>query len=369
MEKLGKRIKRHRHAVIFSSFAIFLILVSVGSLLYQSESARKRHLRILETANTELISARKEREVLLSKLSEDPLFRVLEDPDPFVRAKAIVALNKKIRGRNLKGQIAEKSFKITLNALNDQNSLVRSNAAILLGLLKDTRAFKPLTKKLSDPNADVRNNIVLALGWLERKDALPHLTVALQDTSAKVRASAVLALGLLKDTDSIKPLLSLINDSSVDVRKNLATVLGEIRDPQGITPLIAMLKDSSKAVSSHASEALSRFGEQSRLPVIISVLSDKKADQESILKAIGGLDPARDTRAVPALINLLKHINPKIRTHAVLTLGLFGQPEAVRPLIQRLEDPDREVRENALLALIGITHQNQGRIRRTGSNG
>ena len=175
-----------------------------------------------------------------------------------------------------------------------------------------------------------------------------------------MRASAVLALGLLKNPDSVDSLIKLAHDPSPEVRSNLATVLGEIRNPKGIDVLIKLLSDSNKTVSTYASEALSRFGELSRLPVILSILSDKKADTESILKAVGGLNPEKDTEAVPALINLLKHLNPKIRNHAVLTLGLFGKNEAVEPLIQRLEDPDKEVRENALLALIGITHQNQG---------
>lgn len=59
--------------------------------------------------------------------------------------------------------------------------------------------------------------------------------------------------------------------------------------------------------------------------------------------------------AVNLLVSTLhSHADPTMRKHAAYMLGNTGSPLAIRPLVEALGDPDKTVREQAMLALVAI---------------
>ena len=60
------------------------------------------------------------------------------------------------------------------------------------------------------------------------------------------------------------------------------------------------------------------------------------------------------SKSTQEIIQNLTHKDAKVRSEAAWALGKRGDPVAVDPLIQALEDDDRNVRDWATLALVKI---------------
>ena len=78
---------------------------------------------------------------------------------------------------------------------NDENELVRHEAAFSLGQMSHSSAVPPLTDAtLNDPSMFVRHEAAIALGVVGSKDAKETLEKALNDPDKPVVESAVVAL-------------------------------------------------------------------------------------------------------------------------------------------------------------------------------
>jgi HEAT repeat protein len=90
---------------------------------------------------------------------------------------------------------------------------------------------------------------------------------------------------------------------------------------------------------------LARLGDSRAMPALIEAL-------ETCWPLVPDLDlkPLGEP-ALAALIEALQHDHARIRSGAAKTLGLFGDPRAVPPLVAALPDGDHSVREAVLNAL------------------
>jgi len=78
---------------------------------------------------------------------------------------------------------------------NDENELVRHEAAFSLGQLCYSSAISPLSDAtLNDPSMFVRHEAAIALGVVGSKDAQETLEKALNDPDKSVAESAIIAL-------------------------------------------------------------------------------------------------------------------------------------------------------------------------------
>jgi deoxyhypusine monooxygenase len=78
---------------------------------------------------------------------------------------------------------------------NDENELVRHEAAFSLGQLCYSSAIQPLSDAtLNDPSMFVRHEAAIALGVVGSKDAKETLEKALNDPEKSVSESAIVAL-------------------------------------------------------------------------------------------------------------------------------------------------------------------------------
>ena len=112
---------------------------------------------------------------------------LLEHPDYVVRTRATCILV------DFGGE--DKVPHIAKVLKNDENELVRHEAAFSLGQMSHSSAVPPLTDAtLNDPSMFVRHEAAIALGVVGSKDAKETLEKALNDPDRPVVESAIVAL-------------------------------------------------------------------------------------------------------------------------------------------------------------------------------
>ena len=190
------------------------------------------------------------------------------------------------------------------------------------------------------------------------------LRACLTDGDAQVRRLAI--EGLWEDERvSLVPTLSglLTNDPSDDVRSTAATALGRF-------VLLGVLGDIAEEPARQAEAALHLAWERSDETVSVrrrvleslaptdtadvhvligdAYYSDNELMRQSAIFAMGRSANPRWNKIVLAELNSR---DPAIRFEAAEAAGEMAIRAAVQPLIQRLDDPDKDVREAATLAL------------------
>ncbi len=87
---------------------------------------------------------------------------------------------------------------------NDENELVRHEAAFSLGQMCYSSTIPPLTDAtLNDPSMFVRHEAAIALGVVGSKDAKETLEKALRDPDKSVVESAIVALSNIKFMETL----------------------------------------------------------------------------------------------------------------------------------------------------------------------
>ena len=113
--------------------------------------------------------------------------KLLDHPDYVVRTRATCILV------DFGGE--DKVPHIAKVLKNDQNELVRHEAAFSLGQMCYSSSIKPLTEAtLNDPSMFVRHEAAIALGVVGSNDAKEALEKALEDPDRPVVESAIVAL-------------------------------------------------------------------------------------------------------------------------------------------------------------------------------
>ncbi len=165
----------------------------------------------------------------------EPLIEALKDKNEKVRKAAFAALEnlEKINPEWRDTEEAKRAVTKNIEALKDEEGLVRGSAAQALRMLKDPRAVEPLTEALKDKNLSVRFAAAAALGELGDPRAVELLIEALKDKDLRVRFEAALALGVSEDPRAVGPLIeAALKDEEGLVRAAAAWALRRM-DPEG----------------------------------------------------------------------------------------------------------------------------------------
>jgi HEAT repeat protein len=194
-------------------------------------------------------------------------------------------------------------------------------------------AIKPLIAALEDEDAVVRANAAASLGWIGEPGAAKPLLRCLQDEDERCRSAAALALGMLHTAVALRPLASALGDPSPMVRQQAAEALGELAEPVTTELLLDVLSDEEETLEVRAAAA----------------------------RALGNL---RVPQAIPALRELLAAPEPALRAAAIEALARLGFGRAYRLLVPFLwHEPDRVVRHCAARAIARLAEARQTRAR------
>ncbi len=160
----------------------------------------------------------------------EPLWQALQNPESSIRREAAILL------RHIKDS---RSVDPLIAALNDPVIEVRTDAAETLGILADKRAADALHMAIPQ----IGNAAAIALHKLGDPRGKEHILSVLRDGSLEERRWAIMTLGTLHDSTLVETLIANLNDPDRGVRWGAVWSLGELRDPRAVKLLIMTLAE------------------------------------------------------------------------------------------------------------------------------
>ena len=241
-------------------------------------------------------------------------------------------------------------------------SLVRSEVAHALGIIKGDTVIEPLIQALEDDGrATVRQSAAWALGEVKGDAATTALITALKkDKQGVVRQEAAIALGKIKGQRVIDPLLDVLrNDKYETTRFQAAVALREIQaSDKGLVDILkkglGSFDDGYEALSvqNEVIGALIKDGNDATAEFVLDAL--KSADDEWTRWAFVHILGATAKKiAADAMLAELEHPSYVVRKRAANSLGGFKERRLVEPLITVLENKDemKSIRASAIISL------------------
>ncbi len=245
-----------------------------------------------------------------------------------------------------------------IDALKNQDSNVRYEAASALSRIGDHRSVEPLLDVLKDPESSVRRVVTEAIIKIGTPAAIERLItelkIELKDENVDIRKNAASTLAKTEDPLAVEPLIDALKDEDDGVRQTASWAFAytKIGDSRAVEPLIDALRDEANNVRMYAAQALDIIGDPRSVEPLIHALEDR---YESVReKAASALSKIGDSRAVEPLIDALKDKNPGVREYAAWALKNIGDSSAVEQLIFALRDQAINVRRVSALALAEI---------------
>lgn len=234
------------------------------------------------------------------------------------------------------------SLGVMEKAFRNEGRVLATAAPILLGLL-------------NSPCAAKQHAAAWALGWLVRRP---------QEDPVWVPSDA--------NVDQLCDVLSNINEEEVHTKRWIITILSQVKKPSArVLPLVIKALDSQDIdLQSGAIRALGVLNDTAALPHLISKMKNSKgAVRSDCLKALGRLDSdeetisalllelkqshrvgkielvralyfKKDSRILPALVDLLDNSRESLLRNVFHALGYQGDKKAVEPIISCLKAND-----------------------------
>ncbi len=285
--------------------------------------------------------------------------------DADVRQKAAHQVVESMRGEGLP---------LMYELLGDRDWRVRKT--IVEGLLRSPSEdiIRGLIESLRDPeNAGKRNSATEALIRIGQPGVPLLLGALARESDPDVRLSLVNLLGDVRSAEAFGVLLAMMpEERDVNILSSVVTSLGKYRDPAAIPVLLRALSRDDIWLKFHLIEALGEIGDRAALPAILPLYTEK-ALRKPVLESIGkiadvgtvnfllkviGEDEKLNLTALRALIRLAEADKPKVVEAAErhLIRRRFREsfpPSKIPPLIEHLRaTPKREVK-NFILRFLG----------------
>lgn len=154
----------------------------------------------------------------IGKPAAEPLIAALKGENPYVREFAAYTLGE-IRDR--------RAVEPLIITLNDKNINVREAGTRALGQIRDPRAIMSLIAELNDKDINIRKYATESLARI-RTPAIDPLILVLNDENSYVRQNAAVTLGLIRNPRAIGPLNVALKDKDRRVRNSAAEALERI---------------------------------------------------------------------------------------------------------------------------------------------
>jgi len=151
-------------------------------------------------------------------------------------------------------------------------------------------------------------------------------------------------------TRVVRMIGQLVRHADPLVRSKAAMVAG--RRMEGFPWIYAHLAQADPRVRANMIEALWESREPECMEVFTLYRED--GDQRVASNALYGLYLRREADAIPSVMRMATHGDPKFRASAAWLMGKIGQPEFVDVLKQMVNDKDRRVKGSALKSLVRI---------------
>jgi HEAT repeat protein len=214
--------------------------------------------------------------------------------------------------------------------------------------LSERRDVPGLIRALKKRDPAVQYEAVEALGNIGDPAATDALMDALTgDQYSGIRWKAAEALGKI-GAPAVPPLIGALRNPDEDIRWKAAVVLGEIGDARAVGPLVVLLGDEDRFVRSRAAYALGEIGPPAISDLRNALMGGGVEVRRGAAAALGAIP---DPDAMAALIQDLDDPSDEVRQDVIAMLSSHG--EAFDSLVQALKGPGPRRVEGAALALAG----------------
>ena len=185
------------------------------------------------------------------------------------------------------------------------------------------------------------------------------------DHIMRIRVNITKVLANTKDSQAVYPLLYCLNskDEHYKVKLSCAEALGKIGDRYAVLPLMNIVEDESESsvyVKESAVSALGMIGDEKAVDSLVSILESKKGFldkftflKERALEALNKLN-FRGDRVFNAIVKSLRDESAQVRINAIEVLMNSNDDRAVELIKSMLDDPNKEVVQNAVIALYNL---------------
>ena len=123
-------------------------------------------------------------------------------------------------------------------------------------------------------------------------------------------------------------------------RATAAFALGDMGSLRAVPALLEALDDRNGDVRAAASRSLGRIGPEEAIEPLVTAGVERRVPRDVAMLALLDVGPS----AVPRLLELTQHEEPRVRASAVELVGLLGEAGDAEDLPERLRDTAAEVR-------------------------
>jgi HEAT repeat protein len=262
---------------------------------------------------------------------------------------------------------------------------VRRSAILILGLMKDERAFTPLLEMSQEE--DLTEDVKRAFAFIgnDRPESLlqlfetdnvyqkrficdvagriaspvytPVFENLLTHDDGHIRSIAAIALSKIGDAKAIGPVKKLLTDPYPDVQESAVAALVHLGPLLAVTEFIAMLHERNPSSRKNAALILGRTGAKEAVPALGFTLKDGNVEvRKACVEAFSLL---KTDDSIRFLILALTDEEPFIRVSSALSLGRIGGPGIFEALSHLLSDSDDSVRA-AVAKAFGMLKDSRG---------
>ncbi|MFH1823910.1 MAG: HEAT repeat domain-containing protein [Candidatus Firestonebacteria bacterium] len=236
-------------------------------------------------------------------------------------------------------------FLITLILILSTTLVVFAQVDLDIGkkIQKYKEDIEKLKKELENSDPIVRADAALALGVIKNPEVIPFVRKLLKDVDENVRSSTINSLCILQDKGSRNEIIKLgLYDKFGIVRASAASGLGTLQDKIAIPALKTIAKhDKESMVRITAAISLKSFGEDWAISIIRETIKDRNLDVRIYAAAM--LSSLGDLSCVPIVRQGLSSKDKTIRGACVNVLGQVGGEDAILDLKYISKNDEEEI--------------------------
>lgn len=217
---------------------------------------------------------------------------------------------------------------------------------------QDARQVARLIAQLKSDDWLVRAQSVTVLGDIGGEQVAASLLNALQDKEKGVWTEAAVALAKTKNRRAVEPLLARLQQTTEPLAVDaIVRALAKIGDPRAIDPIVARLKDMRSPIEQYPSHEITAFRDPRINDLLWSKVKGARSGLN--FNVVWQLVELRDIRLVEPLLAILRDPKDRNREWAARALGRLAEPRAVEPLMALLKEESLR-REDVVRALAQI---------------
>jgi len=270
----------------------------------------------------------------------------------------------------IKRLIGERVLDVLISHAWSSKPEVRISAILILGLMKDERAYTPLLEISQEQSfsEDVkrafvfigRDNPESLLRLFETESLYQKRFICelaaiiaspvyysvfeklLKDEDGHIRAIAAMGLSRIGDPRAVEPIKRLLTDPYEDVQETAVEALSSLRSWLSVDDLMSMLRDEKPVLRKNAALLLGKIDAREAAHALGFALKDGDV---TVRKAcVEAFSLLKTEASVQFLILALTDEDPGIRVSAALSLGRIGGEGVFEALSLLLSDSDDSVR-------------------------